>query len=199
MSMSLAGTAWADAREDLNHVSDALDRAEVREVHKEGLAGLRVTGAHGSNEIRPCDVNVTVDEVSDHFNRVGCGEGLVGSVGQIRADCSDTVRLINAELGDGEIGAIEADQRDIRAVQRRDEGEMDAAGSQHLLGQVRADAVRNGVVNMQKIERVKLGHFCHAGGESEVVRRMLEKRVVKKLHLMEVDIGLATGEAEGRR
>ncbi len=43
-----------------------------------------------------------------------------------------------------------------------------------------------------------LGDFGHAGGEGEVVRRVLEERVVEELNLVKVDVGFAVGKTEGR-
>ena len=82
-------------------------------------------------------------------------------------------------------------------MERGDERQVDAAGGKHLLGEVGADAVRDGVVNVEEIERVPLGDFSHAGGECEVVGWVLEQGVVEELDLVEMDMGLAAGEAEG--
>jgi hypothetical protein len=49
---------------------------------------------------------------------------------------------------------------------------------------------------MQQVECVKLGDLRHARRQREIVRRMFEQRIVKKLHLVEMDIGLAAGEPE---
>ncbi len=38
----------------------------------------------------------------------------------------------------------------------------------------------------------------HARREREIVGRMLEQRIVKQLHLMEVDVAFAAGEPERR-
>jgi hypothetical protein len=76
---------------------------------------------------------------------------------------------------------------------------MAAAGGEHLAGEQGADGVRDGVVDVEEVERVELGDLGHAGGEGEVVGRVLEERVVRDRDLVEADVGLAAGEAEGLR
>jgi hypothetical protein len=59
--------------------------------------------------------------------------------------------------------------------------------------------MRNGVVDVKKVKRIELGHLSHACSESEIVRRVLEERVVGDGDFVEVDIGLAASEAERLR
>ena len=63
------------------------------------------------------------------------------------------------------VGGVDADQRDVGAVQRGDEGQA-ARGRQHLLRQHGGDGVRNGVVDVQHIQVVALGHFRHAAASA---------------------------------
>ncbi len=119
-------------------------------------------------------------------------------------DGGDAVGLGDAEFGDGKVRAVEADEGDVCAVERGDEGKC-AAGEagglrlDHLAGEERADGVGDGVVDVEEIERVELGDLGHAGGEGEVVGRVFEERVVGDGYFVEVDVGLAAGEAEGLR
>ena len=106
---------------------------------------------------------------------------------------------VDAEAGDGEVGAVVADEGDVGAVQGGDEGQVAAAGGEHLAGEQGGDGVRDGVVDVEEVERVELGDLGHAGGEGEIVGGVLEERVVVDLDLVEVDVGLAAGETEGLR
>ncbi len=106
---------------------------------------------------------------------------------------------VDAEARDGEIGAVEADERDVGAVERGDEGQVDALGGEHLAREQRGDGVRDRVVDVQEIEGVDLGDLGHAGGEREVVGRVLEERVVGDGDLVVADVGFAAVEAEGLR
>ena len=45
---------------------------------------------------------------------------------------------------------------------------------EHLAGQHRADRVRNSIVHMEQIKIVKFCNLRHAGGESEIVGRVIE-------------------------
>ena len=88
-------------------------------------------------------------------------------------------------------------------MQRGDEGKVAAARGillrlQHLAREQGGERVRDGVVNVEQVERVELGDLGHAGGEREVVGRVLEERVVVDVDFVKVDVGLAAVEAEGR-
>src|ERR1700722_9273686 len=52
---------------------------------------------------------------------------------------------------------------------------------------------------MQQIERIVLGHFCHARREREIVRRKLEERVVRDRNLVIKDALIAAVQAEWLR
>ncbi len=113
--------------------------------------------------------------------KVGC------ALAHVFTDGRYAIRPLDGELRNREIGSIRAYQRDIGTVQRRDEREM-PAGS-HLLGEQRGNGVRNRVMHMQQIEPLALGHFRHARGESQRVRRIVEQRVVRNFDFVIVDAG----------
>src|SRR6266853_3807441 len=48
--------------------------------------------------------------------------------------------------------------------------------------------MRDRIMHMQEIKVVKLGHFSHAGGQRQVVRRVLEQRVARNFHFVIVNI-----------
>ena len=76
---------------------------------------------------------------------------------------------------------------------------MDALRGEHLAGKQSGDGVRNGVVNVQEIERVELGDLGHARGEGEIVGRVFEERIVGDGDFVIVDVFFAAVEAEGLR
>ena len=193
-----------DAREDRNDVQNALDRAEVGEVHEQLLIVRGVARAHGGELGGDAHVHVAVDEVADDLDLALDVEGLAGAVAQVAGDGGDAVRLLDAELRDGQVGAVQANQRDVGAVQRGDERQIAAARGlllrlQHLARQQRGERVRDRVVNVEQVERVELGDLGHARGQRQVVGRMLEQRVVVDIDLVEVDVGFAAVQAERRR
>ena len=196
------GELAGDAGEDFDHVADALDGAEVGEMDEEAFGGGGELRAHGGVLGGVAEVDVAVDEVADDLDGVGGGEGLEGAVAEVGGDGGDAVGLLDAEAGDGEIGGIEADEGDVGAVEGGDDGEIaggEAGGRvlQHLAGEDGGDGVGDGVVDVEEIEGVEVGDLGHAGGEGEVVGRVLEERVVGGGDLVEVDAGFAAGEAEG--
>jgi len=164
--------------------------------------GRGVLGTHGGDLFRDALIDVAVDEVADDFDLGGDAEGFAGAVAEIAGDAGDAVGLGDAELRDGEVGAVEADEGDVGSVEGGDDGKVAAAGGErlaldHLASEDGADGVRDGVVNVEEIERVELGDLGHAGGESEIVGRVLEKGIVRDGDFVEVDVGLAAGEAKG--
>jgi hypothetical protein len=193
------GDGAGDAGKGLDDVKNAFDRPEVGEMDEELFLGTGELRAHGGDQLGIADVDVAVDEVADDLDLAVDGEGLAGAVAEMAGDGGDAVGLGDAEAGDGEIRPVLADEGDVCAVEGGDEGEMAAAGGEHLAGEQGADRVRDGVVDVEDVERVKLGDLGHAGGQGEIVGGVLEERVVVDLDLVKVDVGLAAGEAEGLR
>src|SRR5258708_4633666 len=116
-----------DAAEDLDNILNALDGAEVGKVDEQTLVGFGKARAHGGYQLGVADVDVAVDEVADDLDLGVDLEGFAGSVAQIGGDRGDSVGLLDAELCDGQLRAVEADERDVGAVQGGDEGEMESA------------------------------------------------------------------------
>jgi hypothetical protein len=57
--------------------------------------------------------------------------------------------------------------------------------------------VRNGVVNMQQVEIVQLRNLCHARGQCQIVRRVIEQRVTRNLYLVIMNIGFFPAQPDG--
>src|SRR5262245_30145646 len=81
-------------------------------------------------------IDITVDEVVDHFNVVLDVEFPHGSLAQVIRYCSNTVALLDGETRDRQIGTVLADKCDVRAMQSRDERQLPllSSRSQHLPG-----------------------------------------------------------------
>src|SRR5207245_11263057 len=104
---------------------------------------------------------------------------------QIVRDAGDAVALLDGKFGDGKIAAVAADEGDVRAMKRGDEGK--AARRGHGTREQRADRVGNGVVNVEKVEGFGFENFEHVGGESEGVGRVVEWGVVDDRRCGKVD------------
>ncbi len=74
-----------------------------------------------------------------------------------------------------------------------------AALGQHLAGKQRAHRVGNGVVNVKQVELVIFGHFGHARGQGEIVRRVLEEGIIGDRHFVIRNAFFAPGKPERLR
>ena len=60
----------------------------------------------------------------------------------------------------------------------------------HLARQQRAHRMRNGIVHVQQIEVVKLGHLRHPRRQRQIVRRIFEQRITGDFHFVIVNVGM---------
>ena len=129
----------------------------------------------------------------------GDAEVAEGLVAEVLRDAGDAVGLLDGVAGDGQIAAIEADEGDVGAVERGDEGQAAAAGGEHLAREQGADGVRDGVVDVEQVELVELGDLSHARGQGQVVGGKLEERIIGDGDLVIEDAVVAAVEAKGLR
>ena len=106
-------------------------------------------------------------------NLIAHAEFFYSSTAQVLADGGDAIGLLDGELSDREVGRVSAYQRDIGAMQRGDEGELARFGG-HLPRQQRRDRMWDGIVHVQQVEAVSLGHLRHARRQGQAVRRVLK-------------------------
>ena len=123
-------------------------------------------------------VFVAINEVGNDFDGPHDTEVVHGFLAQITRYRGDAVALFDSEAGNGKIRPVESDQGDVGTVERGDKGQQPVAFGQHLAGKQRAHGVGDGVVNVQEVELVVFGHLGHAGGQSEIVRRVLEEGII---------------------
>ena len=144
-------------------------------------------------------VHVAIHEIRDGLNGPRNVEVRDGSFAQVVGDAGDAVAFLDGVAHDGQIAAVESDQRDVGPVQGGHERQMTAARGEHLPRQQRRNRVRNRVVHVQQIERVVLRHFGHARGQRQIVRRKLEERVTGDGNLVIEDAVVAPAQAEWLR
>ena len=116
-------------------------------------------------------------------------------VAQVAGDRRHRVALLDAPAGDRQIRAVLADDRDVGAVQRRDDLQRHAVAVAHLARQDRRDRVRQRVVDVQQVEARARRDLRHLRGQRERVRRRDEERVGRRDDLVEVDALAAAGRA----
>ena len=71
---------------------------------------------------------------------------------QVLRDRRHRVALLDRPAGDRQVRAVLADDRDVGAVERRDDLQPDAVAVAHLAGQDRRDRVGQGVVDVEQVE-----------------------------------------------
>ena len=151
----VGGRVPHDFGQDAHTILHALDGPEIRHVDQELAIRWGIAAGRGLLVVRL--IEVAVYEVGDDPNVVAHAEDLDGLAAQVFADGSDAVGLLDGVLGDGEIGTVGADQGDVGAVQRGDEGQVAAArgilpGLQHLARQQGGERVGDGVVDVEQVE-----------------------------------------------
>jgi len=130
-------------------IQDSFYWTKVRDVNEELFTRGRETPCRGFFGSR--FVGFKVYEIVDHADFVAHAENLLGALANEFADAGDAVRLLNREFRDGEIRTVRADQGDVGAVQRGNEGQP-TLGREHLLCQQRGNGMRNGVMHVQQVE-----------------------------------------------
>ena len=184
--MSTAGRRFSDAREDPDDILHALHGTEVRDVHQH--VRIRRDTALERRRVLRAIVDVGIDEVRNDLDSARrTAEGRQRLALKVARHCGEPVRLFDRELRDRAERRILADDRDVRAVQRRHDAHVGARLVQHLLGDPGARRVRDRVVAMQQVEPVREHDFVHANREREVVRRKLEQRIAPDVDFVEVD------------
>ena len=68
----------------------------------------------------------------------------------------------------------------------------------HRARQHGADGMRNGVVDVQQVERCGFENFEHFSGERQRVRRMVKERIGDHLHFVETDAWIVGIHADRR-
>src|SRR6267142_1582829 len=94
-------------------------------------------------------VEIAIHEIGDDFDGALDVEVLESFLQKILRDGGDAVALLDGKFSDGKIAAVAADEGDVRAVKRGDEGK--AARRGHGACEQRADGMRDGVVDVEKV------------------------------------------------
>jgi len=104
---------------DFDHIEDALHRAEVGKMHQQPLV-IRDVLATLFHPLRFAQVVVAVHEVRDDFNVVLDVENIKRAITQILRDRRHAIALLNRKTRNRKIRAVEADERNVSAVQGSD-------------------------------------------------------------------------------
>ena len=192
------GDAFADAREDLDHGVDLLDRPQVRDVHHQLLA--RRAQARAQRRIRRAAMEAAIQEIRDHFDRALDRHLALGVVAQARGNRRHRIGLIDAKRHRFAIRGIGAENRDVGAVQRRDGARHVRAGrrGEDLPGQVRRGGMRDGVMRVDDVELMRARHLHQPVGEREQVLRFAEQRIARRVDAMKADPRVRLAQPERR-
>lgn len=176
-----------DKGEDFDDIQDTLHRAEIRKVHQDGFAAGRPLGAAAL--ILGAMIEIAVHEIADDLNWPTDVEFLDRPVAQVAGDGGDAVALLDREARDGQITAVIAHERDVRAVEGGDERQ--AAGRGHGPCEQSADGMRDRVMDVEEIKTGGFGDFGHFYCESQRVRRMIKQRIRGGFSFVEKNCGHA--------
>ena len=125
------------------------------------------------------------NEVRDHRDVATlAAEGAVGLLPQVQGHRRHAVGALDRELGDGEVGRVLPDERDVGAVERRDDLEVTLVGH-HLFREPRRRGEGNRVVHVQQLEPLTLRHLVLFDRQGQGVRALLEQRVVDRRDFVE--------------
>src|SRR5262245_13641700 len=127
-------------------------------------------------------VFLRVDEVRNHLDRA-IAESAAGLVGQVLRDRGQPVRLRDRKPRDRQEAFARPDQRNVGAVQRRDERQV-ALRFVHLARQKTGRRVRDRVMHVQRVQLLVLGDLDDLRRQRQVVRRKFEERVIEKVDLV---------------
>src|SRR4029077_11629800 len=105
---------------------------------------------------------------------------------QVFRNCRNSVALFDGKLGDGQIRTVAADERDIRSVQRGDKRQ--AARRGHRTRKQRTDRMRNSVMDVKQVQRLRFKNFKHLGGERQCIRWMVKEGIGRHLNLVKKDV-----------
>jgi len=190
----LGGHFGADEGKNFNGIGNPFYGTEIGKVHEDGLA----VGSPFSLavRIRLARVEIAIDEIGDDFDGALDVELFDGLLQEVAGDGGDTVRLLDREFGDGEIGAIAADQGDVGAVEGGDERETARGG--HRAREQGADRMRDGVMDVEEIERFGFKYLEHFCGERQGIRGVVEERVGGDVDFVEMDVRVVLVHANGR-
>ena len=114
------------------------------------------------------------DEVRNHPHVAAhAAEGAIGLLPQILGHGGHAIGVLDRELGDGEIGRILTDQRDVGAVQRRHDLQVPLA-LEHLLRKPGGRGVRDRIVRMHQLQLLAQRDLVLLHRQCQGVRGVLE-------------------------
>src|SRR5690348_12165432 len=101
--------------EDLDYISDSLYRTKIREMHEQLLLRFGKDRSFGADILWSL-VEIAVNEIMDHLDRLLDRELLNGSFPQIIGDRCDSVAFFDRESRDRKVRGILSHQGDIGSV-----------------------------------------------------------------------------------
>ncbi len=184
---------------DFDHVCKPLYRTEVREMNQQTFSVGSIFFAQFCRAFGIPAVDIAIHRVINHLDTVLDVEHPKSPVAKVVGNGGNPVALLDRVTSDGQVRPVQPDQRNVGAVKRGDERQPAPPRSfgHHLSRQQRAYRMRDGIVNMEKIQIVQLGNFGHAGSERKIVGRIVKKRVSGNLDLVIMNVGLGASQADG--
>ena len=194
----LRGRLATHAREHLDDRRRTLDRPEVRDVDEDLLAVRGEAGAQRADVAAA--VQRAVDEVGNDPDVARHPELAIGIGLEALRDGGHAVGLLDAE-GDGfRVRRIAAEQRDVGAVQRRDDARHDAAAArrQNLPRQIGRGRMRHRVVRVHDVELLGARDLHDLVGQRQQILRFAKQRIAGRFDAMKGQSRLVVVQAHRR-
>ena len=135
------------------------------------------------------------EEVVDDLDRAVEVEHALGFALERLGHGGDRVRRGQRVLDGGRVAGVVAEQRRVRAVQRRDHAGL-LPGREHRAREDRGGGVRHGVVDVEHVEAMIAAHLGHAHRQRQGVVGKPEQLVLVDRDGMEVQARRVRGQAE---
>ena len=169
-------------------------------MHDERIIVPRRTEPRPQIRVEPAPVLGAIEEIRNDADFALHAQGRYRVGAQAARHRGHGVRLLDGKGDDPRVRRIAADERDIRAVQRRHHPRAGEGGRgrQHLIGEICRRCVRNGVVRVNDVEPPLFRDTRNRVDQRQQILRLAKQRVGRDFDRVEGQPRDAAAPAERR-